>query len=149
MVLLAVAFLGIALAAVGTVWATAAQRDREAELLFAGHAYRAAIASYYQHGAGGPQFPRELADLVSDDRLPVVQHHLRRLYIDPMTGRSDWEIVRGADGEIIGVRSSSHGTPIKRANFIAADAAFADTECYCDWQFVFTPFKRARSPRKN
>jgi type II secretory pathway pseudopilin PulG len=148
-ILFAVAFLGITLAAVGTVWVTAAQRDREAELLFVGRAYRDAIRSYYLHGSGGVQYPTELDELIEDHRFPVVKRHLRRIYADPMTGQPDWEYVRNVDGAIMGVRSSSHKTPIKRANFEAADSAFEDADCYCDWQFVFVPGRAGRqSPKR-
>jgi len=147
-ILLAVAFLGIDLAAVGTVWGTAVQRDREAELLFVGKAYRDAIGSYYRHSPGGAQYPREVAELIEDDRFPVAMHHLRRNYPDPMTGRPDWEVIRTADGGIVGVRSSSQRTPIKRANFDASESAFEGAECYCDWQFVFSPARPIRGVRK-
>lgn len=143
-ILLAVAFLGIALAAAGTVWATASQRAREAELLFVGKAYRDAIGSYYLHSPGGARLPMTLDELVEDNRLPVVQRHLRRLYADPMTGQADWELIRNVDGAITGVRSSSHRTPIKRASFDPAESSFAGAECYCDWQFVFRPGLLAR-----
>ena len=138
-ILLAVIFLGIALSAVGTVWSTVAQRDREAELLFVGSAYRDAIRSYYIHSPGGARFPMALDELVEDHRFPVVQRHLRRLYADPTTGRADWELIQNESGAIIGVRSSSHKTPIKRANFTYADRTFKDADCYCDWQFVYAP----------
>ncbi len=85
-ILLAVAFLGIALAAVGTVWATAVQRDREAELLFVGKAYRDAIRSYYLIGSGAARYPDDIQDLIEDHRFPDVRRHLRRIYADPMTG---------------------------------------------------------------
>ena len=143
-ILLAVAILGVMLAAAGTVWSMAAQRDREAELLFVGEAYRAAIESYYRNGSG--ELPRELQDLVEDRRSLVLRRHLRRLYDDPMTGRFDWEIVRTGDGGILGIHSSSRGLPIKRANFPPREAEFAVAECYCDWQFIFD-MSRARLPR--
>src|ERR1700680_2086784 len=75
--LVAVVILGIGLSAVGTVWRTQAQREREQELLFIGGAYRAAIASYY--AAGAHQFPQNLSDLLEDKRFPEPRHHLRRL----------------------------------------------------------------------
>jgi type II secretory pathway pseudopilin PulG len=147
-ILLAVAILGVMLAAAGTLWSTAAQRDREAELLFVGEAYRAAIESYYRNGSGAGQLPRELQDLVEDRRSLVLRRHLRRLYFDPMTGGVDWDVVRTADGGILGVRSSSRGVPLKKANFSVGEQDFADAQCYCDWQFVFNTARARRLPRQ-
>jgi type II secretory pathway pseudopilin PulG len=146
-ILLAVAFLGIALAAVGTVWALAARREREAELLFVGDAYRSAIAHYYASGPGAHRFPEKLEDLVEDRRVPLPRRHLRRIYPDPMTGRADWQLIRDPEGGIAGVSSSSPKAPVKRANFQPPDDDFAGAECYCDWKFEYTPARRFRRPR--
>jgi type II secretory pathway pseudopilin PulG len=143
-ILIAVAFLGIGLAAIGTVWATTAQREREAQLLFAGDAYRAAIEGYYRSGPMAQRLPQELDELLTDAREPLVRHHLRRLYPDPMTGRADWELIRDPDGGIVGVSSTSQRAPLKRANFAVEDAAFEGTKCYCDWKFVFSPQRPGR-----
>lgn len=140
-ILIGLALLGVALAAIGTLWSTTAQRDRETELLFVGEAYRTAIASYYRHGPGA-QLPLELSDLIEDRRTAVPMRHLRRLYADPMTGRADWTLVRTAEGAIVGVRSASQRAPLKRANFPAYESDFADSECYCDWQFVYNTTRR-------
>src|ERR1700730_5398969 len=82
--LIAVVVMGLALSAVGTVWRTQAQREREQELLFIGREFRTAIASYY--GSGAHQYPQSIDDLLEDKRWPEPRHHLRRLYVDPMTG---------------------------------------------------------------
>jgi type II secretory pathway pseudopilin PulG len=140
-ILLAVAILSISLAAAGTAWSTVAQRDREAELLFIGEAYRAAIEHYFRQGG---QLPHELEQLVQDDRTPTVRRYLRRLYPDPITGELDWEIIRTPDGGITGVHSISTKSPMKRANFQAREVAFKDAECYCDWRFEFDPSARFR-----
>ena len=135
--LIAVVILGLALSAVGTVWRTQAQREREQELLYIGREFRAAIASYY---AAGHQYPQEIDDLLDDKRGPEPRHHLRRYYADPMTGAQDWTIVRvdalGTTG-ITGIASSAKGEPIKKAGFSAEEAAFADAKSYSDWQFVY------------
>jgi type II secretory pathway pseudopilin PulG len=144
-VLLAIALLGIALAAVGTTWTTVVQRERETQLLFAGDAFRAAIASYYTSGPA-PRLPQTLGELVQDERQPVPRRHLRRIYLDPMTGGSDWELLRDPDGGIYGVASRSQRAPMKRANFSDEDAAFAAADHYCDWRFEFSPVRRARRP---
>ncbi len=140
-ILLAIAFLGIGLAAIGTVWATAAQRERETELLFVGDAYRSAIASYYRTGR---RYPQELRDLIEDLRSGVARRHLRRIYADPMTGQADWELIRNPDGAITGVVSTSIAVPIKRANFSPQDSRFTDTQCYCDWRFEWVPLRHGR-----
>lgn len=146
-VLIAIAMMGVALAAAGTVWATSRQREREQELLFAGDEIRHAIALYYlDPDAGAHQFPAALADLLEDRRAAVPHHHLRRLYRDPMTGSTDWQVVLSAEGTIMGVFSASRQAPIKRANFKAVDADFTDAECYCDWKFVYKV--RGKSPRQ-
>ena len=147
-ILMAVALMGIALSAAGTVWATSLQREREAELLFAGRAYRDAIRSYYVHSPGIASYPQELDELIEDKRFPSVRRHLRRMYADPITGRADWELMRDDAGFLIGVRSSSHKVPIKRANFEFSETGFQDADCYCGWQFVFIPGRGTRVPQK-
>ena len=132
--LFAIAILGITLATVGVVWSTQIRRDREAELLFIGDQFRVAIGRYVQSGG---IYPRALADLVEDKRVPVPRRFLRRVYADPMTGNADWQLIHTADGGIMGVASSSQQQPIKVAGFPTADAAFADAACYCDWTFNY------------
>jgi len=142
--LFAVVILGFALSTVGVVWSTQIRRDREAELLFVGDQIRAAIGRYY---AAGAVYPLALKDLLADNRAPQARHFLRRLYPDPMTGNPDWQLILGAGGGIIGVASSSQDKPIKVANFSDADADFKDTQCYCDWKFVYAQgFRRWRRP---
>ena len=132
--LIAVVILGIGLSAVGTVWRTQAQREREQELLFIGGEFRAAIAHYY--AAGAHQYPQDINDLLEDKRWPEPRHHLRRLYVDPMTGAQDWTIIRTDMLGVIGIASSSQGEPLKKKGFGSDEAAFADATCYCDWKFI-------------
>jgi type II secretory pathway pseudopilin PulG len=146
-VLLATTLLGLALAGAGTVWSTAARREREAQLLWAGLQFERAIASYYLRGAGGVrQLPRSLEELLEDRRGPAVQRHLRRIYEDPMTGRTDWELLHASDGGIKGVRSRSTKQPLKQRNFPPGHEYLQDASCYCDWLFEFTPPARPLSP---
>jgi type II secretory pathway pseudopilin PulG len=138
--LIAVVVLGIAMSAVGTVWRTQAQREREQELLSIGREFQAAIAAYYRAGGGGlNRFPQELNDLLEDKRGPEPKHYLRRLYADPMTGAQDWTILRTDMLGITGIASSSQAAPIKKAGFRAHEKAFEDATCYCDWKFVYVP----------
>jgi len=134
--LIAVVIIGLMLTAVSRVWRTTEQREREAQLIWVGHQYRLAIGAYY---AMGNRYPDTLQQLVQDDRFPIPLHHLRRVYVDPMTGKADWTLVLTGDGQrIMGVASSSNAKPIKQAGFDAVDAAFKETNCYCAWQFIFS-----------
>jgi type II secretory pathway pseudopilin PulG len=130
-----VAVAGIGLAVLAQVWSTASQRERERELLFIGQQYRKAIASYYDESPGAKQYPRSLDDLLDDKRFPTPTRHLRRLYLDPMSGSSEWGLVLHQEW-IIGVYSLSEARPIKTAQFSPQDAAFVDAEHYTDWRFV-------------
>jgi type II secretory pathway pseudopilin PulG len=135
--LVAVVIIGLLLTVVSRVWMTTMQRERETQLLWVGHAYRNAIASYYVHGG---QFPQSLQQLLQDDRSPVPLRHLRQLYPDPITGGADWTLIPDPSSQrIMGVASSSKAAPIKRKGFELVDAVFADTECYCGWQFIYWP----------
>jgi len=138
--LLAVAVLGVGLAATGQVWRTAAAREKERELLFVGNQFRTAIMNYYAGTpAGQIRFPRSLEDLIEDHRMPVMRRHLRRVYPDPITGGDKWGIVPASDGGIAGVFSLSGQAPLKTAGFSGADAKFEGAERYSDWKFVYTP----------
>jgi type II secretory pathway pseudopilin PulG len=144
--LIAITIMGLMLTMVSRVWSTTEQRERETQLLFAGHAYRMAIASYF---ARGHKFPATLQDLLMDERFPVPTHHLRRLYPDPITGASDWTLIPTPSGTgIMGVASSSQRAPIKRQGFEPIDDAFKDSDCYCSWQFIYYPnrFNRVIAP---
>ena len=66
---------------------TAAQREREQELLFVGSQFRNAFMSYYGATPAGRALPAFLEDLVEDNRFPVPRRHLRRVYADPMTSK--------------------------------------------------------------
>jgi type II secretory pathway pseudopilin PulG len=140
--LVAVVILGLMLTIVARVWSTTEQREREAQLLWIGDAYRMAISSYVSMGQ---QYPLTLEVLLTDDRFPVPKRHLRQLYADPMTGKADWTLIMNPGGGIMGVASSSKAAPIKRKGFELIDAAFADTDCYCAWQFIYFP-RRFRAP---
>ena len=136
--LFGVAVMGLALASVAQVWGTIAKREREQELLFIGNEFRQAIGSYYESTPGTKEYPRRLADLLQDNRFPNIRRHLRKLYVDPMTGKPTWGLVLQGD-QILGVYSLSQDHPIKTANFEIADSFFAG-ETYAEWQFVYTPY---------
>jgi type II secretory pathway pseudopilin PulG len=139
-ILIIVAVMGAGLAATGTLFSHASQREKERELLFAGNQFRQAIASYYRRSPGAASYPKKLEDLIEDKRFPMPQRHLRKLYPDPVTGQAEWGLVEAPGGAgIMGVYSRSEEAPIKSGNFGAQDAAFEGAARYADWQFVFAP----------
>jgi type II secretory pathway pseudopilin PulG len=140
-ILAAVVLMGLLLTAATRVWTLTAQRERETELLFIGDTFRIAIANYYAHGH---RYPNALEDLLIDKRYPVPMRYLRRLYLDPITNEADWQLVPAGEGGFKGVYSPSKLAPIKRRNFAEIDRGFTDTDCYCDWQFIYEPRIRSR-----
>ena len=135
-VLLAIGLVAAGLAATAEVASTAVRRDKEAELLFAGDEFARAIARYRAAVPGSQQYPQGLENLLADNRFPNVRRHLRRIYRDPMTGSIDWGLVRGPNGGIVGVYSTSIAQPLKTANFPKDYAAFAGAKSYRDWVFA-------------
>lgn len=137
-VLFAVALMGAMLAAIATIWHQAQQREKEKQLLFAGKQFRHAITAYYENTPGtAKQFPKKLEDLLEDKRFPFIRRYLRKIYYDPFTNGTDWGLVKGADGGIIGVYSKSDDEPVKKANFGEQFAQFEDKKHYSDWRFVY------------
>lgn len=142
-VLVAAVILGIVAETAVSLDSLILQRDREAELLFRGQAYLAAIKSYYS--AGGT-FPRALSDLVNDPRS-ANRHHIRALYTDPMgNDPSGWRVVTGIDGGISGVASRSNKEPLKKAGFPPGLEKFEGAKTYSDWVFEYVPPRAASGP---
>ena len=151
LVLLLVLATTVAAAAVGTIWSTAAQREKERDLLAVGEEFRNAIASYVRAGTGNARpYPRALQDLVLDVRQPGVRRYLRRVHVDPMTGRAEWGLVTAPDGGIAGVHSLSERKPLKRTGFAEGQRDFESAERYADWLFVYrspvAPSRAASAP---
>lgn len=142
--LFAVAIAATGLAGTGVVWHTVQKREKEAELLFIGNQFRAAIASYYSRTSGGARpYPGSLEDLVKDPRFPTPVRHLRKIYRDPMTGTTDWGLIAAPGGGIMGVYSKSEAAPLKRVDFDFPNRALeehskalGDKMSYKDWQFA-------------
>ena len=136
--------LGLGLSAVATFWQTTARREKERELLFIGQQFRGALLSY-----AGPtrQYPQSLDQLLLDERAPAVRRHLRRIYVDPLTGKPEWGLVTRA-GRIIGVYSLAVGAPLIRTGFPRELEQFGQAQTYADWRFLAeaTPKSANESP---
>ncbi len=127
-----VALSGLMLAALSQQWRFERQREKEAEMVARAEEIRAAIAAYHQASASGQSgWPASLRDLVDDRRGPLVRRHLRRVWVDPLTGRAEWGLLRvqpdQAGSGIQGVYSLARSTPIR---------APADVKDYASWHFI-------------
>lgn len=147
LVLFFVALTGAALATLGRSWSNDAQREREAQLLWTGAAYRRAIASYYEATPGPLKvYPPDIGHLLLDPRFVTPRRHLRQAMADPLTGQTDWILIPTPAGGIMGVASRSEASPLKRAGFEGSNRVFdevaarlGDKMRYRDWEFVFVP----------
>ncbi len=139
--LIAVVLFGLGSVGAARLLASTERTEREAELIFIGHQFRQAIAGYLQSGTTVSQYPATLTDLLEDRRYPTVRRHLRRLYVDPITGQQEWGLVKAPEGGIMGIYSLSDREPQKHANFEAEDADFASVLpfTYSNWKFVYRP----------
>lgn len=145
--LVAVAIIGIGLAAAGQVWSVASQREREQKLLFVGHEIRHAIRLYYEQTPGAvKRYPMTLEDLLADKRYPNVKRYLRRIYPDPMTGKSEWGMVAAPGGGVQGVYSVSPERPLKQSGFEPQDVALQGAASFAAWRFIYDPTSYLASP---
>ena len=132
-----IALMGMAAAMASAVWSTTQRRDNERELVFAGRQFAAAIERYRKRSTDAARlYPRSLQELVLDDRGGQVHHHLRRIFVDPLTGSRQWGLMQLPDGGIIGVHSLSERAPFERGFVMADFPVPKDSRSYQDWQFV-------------
>jgi type II secretory pathway pseudopilin PulG len=142
-----IVIMGIVLSAAAEVWHIALKREKERELLFIGNQFRHAIDSYYKQTPNqGRRHLGRLEDLLQDPRYLSTQRYLRRIYADPITGSTEWGVVRGAAGEILGVHSLSEEQPMKKGNFSLADESFEGKTKYADWIFMQTNGQPSAKP---
>lgn len=135
-VLFLVSLLAMTAVAASAVWRIAKQRDDERELVFIGRQFAAAIEHYRAHSTDPTlTYPRQLEDLLRDDRGITPRRHLRRVYVDPMTGDVHWGLIRLPDGGIVGVHSLSDRRPYPRT-FVVAGFTPPVSTSYRGWQFV-------------
>lgn len=143
--LILVATLALATSATLTLGSIAQRREAEQRLLEVGAAYRQAIASYLNSSPGGRRsYPPALADLLKDPRYPGIRRHLRQLYPDPITGKTEWGLIAAPGGGIMGVHSLSDARAIKIAEFDPENQLFEGKERYSEWVFAVLPAAPAR-----
>ncbi|MEW6681857.1 MAG: type II secretion system protein [Nitrospirota bacterium] len=116
-------------------WVTMMKREREAELLFRGHQYRRAIASYVESVPGARQYPLRVEDLLKDPRNS--KRHLRAAYTDPITGGPFFAVP--CRDRIKGVYSPSDAMTLKHDNFPPEYEQFRATVLHREWVFLYEP----------
>jgi hypothetical protein len=136
--LLVVAGIAASSALAIEVAATATRRDKEKELIAIGRQFRTALARYHAASSNAviPEYPQSLEQLLRDDRVPGVRRHLRKIFVDPMTGKAEWGLMR-MGGRIIGVYSLSEQVPIKQDGFQAEESHFQGKQRYTEWVFSY------------
>lgn len=143
-------FLLAAVATIGMLSATSlslgnqvSRRDAERELLAIGGEFEQALKSYAGFRRDGATAadglgPHTLQELLKDPRVPFVKRHLRQIYADPLTGRSEWGLVIDPTGSIVGIYSMSDGLPIQRSGFDPSRSSFENAKTYASWVLGLT-----------
>ena len=97
--LISLAVMGVLMSMLLPVWSQAAQREREAELVFRGEQYARAIELYQRQFVGA--FPPNVDSLVE-------QRFLRRVYKDPMTEDGEFQLLYQAQGaDVVGAPATA------------------------------------------
>jgi type II secretory pathway pseudopilin PulG len=133
-----VTIIGLVGAATIKVDALLRRAAAEEELLEVGAAFSEALRSYASvTPRGQPTQPPTLKELLKDPRFPEVRRHLRKVFIDPLTGKAEWGIVYAGDRTgVLAVYSLSDAKPLKIANFDARFQGFENKEHISDWKFT-------------
>lgn len=133
-----VTIIGLVGAATLKVGALLQRAGAEYELLEIGAEFSAALRSYaLATPKGQPTQPTSLEALLRDPRYPDPRRHLRRIFVDPMTGKAEWGLVAAGEGApILGVYSLSQAQPLKIANFDSRFINFDNKKHLSDWKFA-------------
>lgn len=138
-----VTIIGLVGAATLKIGALLQRAAAEEELLDIGAAFSAALDSY---AAATPQgaspYPPSLKELLKDPRVPGVRRHLRKIFVDPLTGKAEWGVVYLGEGTtgVVAVHSLSTARPLKIANFDSRFAGLDNADTISAWRF------KARDP---
>jgi type II secretory pathway pseudopilin PulG len=133
-----VAILGLVGAATLKVDSLLRRAAAEQELLEIGAAFSEALRSYAAATPRGfPTAPPTLQDLLKDPRFPGTRRHLRKIFVDPITGENEWGVLyQGDKVGVLAVYSLSQAQPLKVANFDARFQNFENKEHLSEWKFT-------------
>jgi len=143
-----VAIIGLVAATTLKTGAMLQRSAAERALLDIGAQFSDALQSYANATpAGQPAQPPSLQALLRDPRYPGVRRHLRKIFVDPMTGKAEWGVVYLANQVgVVAVYSLSDAKPIKIGNFPARFQAFDGKLLISDWKFTMTGNAVATAP---
>lgn len=134
-----VTIIGLVGAATLKVGALLQRAAAEEELLEIGAAFSAALDSYAAATPpGATPYPPSLKELLKDPRSPGVRRHLRKLYVDPVTGKAEWGVEYLAGGEVgvVAIHSLSQAAPLKIGNFDSRFRGLDNKEKIAQWRFT-------------
>ena len=136
--LMLVFLLSLGLSVAIEIDSTNSRREKEKELLSIGRQFREAIGRYYEASRSMDKkvYPNSFEELLEDNRFPGTTRHLRKVFIDPLTGNGEWGVLR-IDGKIAGVYSLSEKQPIKVDGFDWSENSFKNAQKYSDWVFSY------------
>jgi len=144
LLLVAVSVLAFSLLKTQEVRQMRYREQQEAELLFRGEQYRAAITAY--RAAANGCFPVRVEQLLIDKRGPTRRFHLRQAWPDPLTNSKTWGLIYDPQGRWIGVRSLGKGTPRRKTGFSHDVETFKKAKSYYDWTFKVESDPQAPMP---
>lgn len=146
--MIAVAIIGMVTASALKLGAVMQRVRAEQELLRIGAEFSDALQSYAEATPPGkPSQPSSLKDLLKDPRFPTTRRHLRKIYVDPMTGKPEWGIVYlGDKGGIVALYSLSDAKPVKIGNFPVRFSGFEGKSNIFDWKFTLTGKSATENP---
>lgn len=143
-VILIVGVISAATLSAGSVIQRGAAED---ELLFIGEQFQLAFKAYADATPIGARlYPANLNDLLKDPRFPVTRRHLRKLYPDPLTGKTEWGIIEAPGGGVLGIYSKSAETPIRVSGFSSPFKQFEGAKSYAEWVFSMEKFQEQGLP---
>ncbi len=137
--------IGLTITAAAKQWKVVVQRELEADLLARGIEIQNALALYSATKKAGRVMPGEIYPRTLEELTKRPKPFLRKPYKDPIT-RKDWDIIRGPNGGIAGVRSLSTATPIKQHDFPPEVRHFEGLARYQDWIFQHPSPSTAQDP---
>ncbi|WP_229505640.1 type II secretion system protein [Massilia genomosp. 1] len=137
-----IGLVGAASLKVGSLMQRAAAEE---ELLAIGAAFSDALRSYAAATPPGqPQQPPTLQELLKDPRFPGTRRHLRKIFVDPITGKAEWGVMYVGDKQgVLGVYSLSDSPPLKVGNFDARFLNMENKSKLSEWKFTLSTLTMA------